>query len=150
MGALVKMNSTSMRCDVFSPFSSYVPRNRKVQTIFHLFGVHCLCNILPLIPLDSFSSSFSSIFFCHRISKTMKTLNNVIKLLYFSPPIGILVNLESRIPVLTTWCKKERANKLLWMLNVGEKRNFYSRCLWAFEFKIMVLWVGLVKSHVSA
>lgn len=117
------------------------PRNRKVQTVFHLFAFHCLCNLLPLI------SRLFLFFFCHRILKAMKTLNNVIKVFYFSSPIRILVNLESRIPVLTTWCKKERANKLLWMLNVEEKRNFFSRCLWALEFEIIVLWLGLVKSH---
>lgn len=57
----------------------------------------------------------------------------------------ILVNLESRIPVLATWCKNSNdwAKKQV-VVNVERKKkiNFYSRRLRAFEFKIMVLWLS--------
>lgn len=143
MGALVKMNSISMRCDRFLLILFRKKLRRENKSANNISSVHCLCNdlLFPLTSFDSFSSSASNtrfhwglfqeiVFTIHgqRFLDHYLLLNET---RWCLPPLftsSIIVKLESRRPVF----KPDAKNKLPWVV----KRNFYLRCLQFLDVEI--------------
>lgn len=136
MGVFLKMNRTSMRCDVPSVHENKTQSKHEV---------HCLCNILSHLSLGAFRN--------HVTPKTTWLLQRPLSsfaLITF--PRWVLINLESRPETCSlsrtqSQCKKEVPwNKLLvngWK-KWNKKRSFYLRVpvghletrLWLYSLRV--------------